>query len=476
MKLRTRIFLAFLAVIGLGLFYPLQWLAKTAAVYYREGVEDVLADQANIMAALVEDEMRDFPAERWREIFSRVRSRALEAQIYRFKKEGVDAQIYITDREGRVIFDSEFPLNAGRDFSRWRDVALTLKGRYGARASRRFEGHNNFSVLHVAAPIYMDGQVAGVLTVVKPTTNIIYFMAGARLDILKIGLLSLTAAGFLSFLITSWLTRPLKRLTSYAQSVRDGQNPVLPDLGRNELGEMGLALAEMREALEGRRYVEQYVEHLTHELKSPLSAIRGAAELLGEPMEESRRLRFLDNISNQSRRIQEIVDRMLELAALESRAYQRADEEVAPAGLARGAALSVEPLMKARNLNLSLEVPELPAISGDGFLLGQALANLMLNAIDFSPDGGLISLALSREDSWIYFRVDDQGPSLPDFARAKVFDKFFSLSRPGGGQKSTGLGLNFVRQTAWLHGGWVSLDNREEGGARAVLALPVAGG
>lgn len=477
MSISVRIFLSCLAVVCLCLFFPLQRLADTINMHYREGVEDVLADQANILASIVEDEMRQggFSAARWRDIFNDTHGRAVSALIYQLNKEHVDAHVYITDTHGTVIFDSEHPDNAGEDFSQWRDVYLTLQGQYGARSSRLDTKDETSSRLHVAAPIYLDGTLAGVLTVVKPTTNIRYFEKGARKNIIRSGIFALATAGLLSLLVTYWLTRPIKRLTAYARGIRDGKKPGFPRLDSSEVGELGTALAQMQEALEGRRYVEQYVEHLTHELKSPLSAIRGAAELLKEPMEDVQRQRFIRNIEGQSRRMQELVDRMLELAALENPAYQRAYEEVDVTALLYSVCASKEPLMLARRLHHEVDAPEALLVDADAFLLRQALSNMVQNSMDFSPEGGRITVRAALENGAVHMQVCDRGPGIPDFATGRVFEKFFSLQRPGSGQKSTGLGLNFVQQVAQLHGGSASLGNRSDGGACCALVFPYAG-
>ena len=195
---------------------------------------------------------------------------------------------------------------------------LTLEGEYGARTTRSDPEDPTSSVLYVAAPILVHGKTAGVLTVVKPTTNINTLYKNAKPRIFKIGMLAVAAAVFLSLIVSIWITRPIKRLTQYANDVREGNRVELPELGRSELREMGLAFEKMREALEGKKYVEEYVQTLNHEIKSPLSAIRGAAELLEEGMAPEKRARFLANIRNEANRIQDIVDRMLVLSELEN--------------------------------------------------------------------------------------------------------------------------------------------------------------
>ena len=111
----------------------------------------------------------------------------------------------------------------------------------------------------------------------------------------------------------------------------------------------------------------------------------------------------------------------------------------------------------------------------DRFLLFQALSNLMQNAIDFSPVDSSIELDGRIEDKHLHFTVEDHGTGIPDFALEKVFDKFYSLQRPDSGKKSTGLGLNIVKEIAVLHKGSVKLENRPDTGVRATLTLPIVG-
>ena len=112
-------------------------------------------------------------------------------------------------------------------------------------------------------------------------------------------------------------------------------------------------------------------------------------------------------------------------------------------------------------------------VEGDGFLLWQAIANLIDNAIDFSPEGGTVTLALRLRTTRVEITVRDHGPGIPDYAEDKVFEKFYSLARPRSLKKSTGLGLAFVKEIAELHHGRASLRNAADGsGAIATLTLP----
>ena len=112
-------------------------------------------------------------------------------------------------------------------------------------------------------------------------------------------------------------------------------------------------------------------------------------------------------------------------------------------------------------------------VEGDAFLLQRALANLVDNALDFSPPGGRVTIDVKAHARSCDLVVRDRGPGIPDFAEGKVFEKFYSLARPHSRKKSTGLGLSFVKEIAELHQGRVTLANAADGGAVAKLSLPV---
>ncbi len=105
----------------------------------------------------------------------------------------------------------------------------------------------------------------------------------------------------------------------------------------------------------------------------------------------------------------------------------------------------------------------------------RAINNLVRNALDFSPTAGQVDITAKAVKRNVEIVVRDRGPGLPDYARARVFEKFFSLPRPATGKRSTGLGLAFVREVAQLHGGTAKIANDPAGGAVAALTLPVIG-
>lgn len=475
MSLGTRIFVSYLVIFCVCFYYPIHWMVGSLDARYRESVEEVMVDAATILAGQVAGEMAagTFDPLTLQDGFARARQQPVDARIYALHKTTVDSHFYLTDASGRIVSDSRTPAQIGADYSGWRDVYLTLRGEYGARTTRSNPLDPTSASLYVAAPVVVAGRIAGSLTLIKPTASINDFIAQAQPRVLRAGAISLAAAIVLSLIFSFWLTRPIKRLIDYADGIREGRRPDFPPLGRSEIAELGEALRKMQVALEGKQYVEEYVQNLTHEIKSPLSAIRGAAELIDDEMPTSKRERFLENIRTEAARISRIVDTMLELAALENRRMLPEMKPVDLGVLLANVVESKQPMLAKKEIDLRLRSVDALTFPGNGFLLHQALANLLQNAIDFSPPRSRIEFTAEVEGETLVLTIADEGAGIPAYAVDRVFDKFYSLQRPDTGRKSTGLGLNLVREVVAAHQGTVNLLNREGGGAAAMVRLPL---
>ena len=477
MTKRTRIFIGILLAYALGVGVLLYRLLGDIDPRYRESAEESLVETAYLMAATVETASRDgvLQTDMLRPVFQSLYARRFKADIFGFEKTRVELRIAVVDRQGRVVFDSR-GRSEGEDFSQWRDVRLALGGGYGARTTPDVEGQASTSVMYVAVPIrnVHDGsnEIIGAVSAGKPVQSFGQFVDAARRKTLLVGATSVVAVLLLAIIVSAWLVRPFGVIVDYVHYVRNQRSFSLPRLGRRALGAIGAAYDEMRDALAGRNYVADYVQTLTHEVKSPLSAIRGAAELLQEPMPDADRARFVANIARETQRIQELVDRMMELTALESQRSLQAVAPVALRPLVDELAASAQASGAARGLKVEALPGDDALVEGDAFLLRRAIANLIDNALDFSPQGGTVAIALRPHRRSVDVTVRDHGPGIPDYAEDKVFEKFYSLARPHSRKKSTGLGLAFVKEIAELHQGRATLANADDGGAVATLSLP----
>jgi two-component system sensor histidine kinase CreC len=471
---RSRIFVAILLIYAAGTAFLLYRVLADLDPRYRESAEESLVETAQLMASLVEQDVRDgvIDTQRLGPLFQSVYARSFEARIFSITKTQVELRLLVTDRNGVVLFDS-LGRATGADYSRWNDIVLALRGEYGARTTADVPEQPQTSVMYVAAPVRWNGAIVGAVSAGKPTQSLGHFVEAARRKTLYVGVLSAVGVALLALMVSVWVVRPLGLLTDFVRYVRSQRRLHPAALARGAVYIVRDGFAEMRDALAGRSYVADYVQTLTHELKSPLSAIRGASELLQDPaMPPAQRQKFLDNIARETGRIQEVVNRMMELTLLETRRSLAHVEPVALGAVVDEVLAGARDAAAPRHVHIMRDAGEEAIVEGDRFLLRRALANLVDNAVDFSPDGGIVRVRLACEDGRAVLTVHDDGPGVPVYAREKVFEKFYSLARPGSGKRSTGLGLSFVRQIAVLHHGHIDLRNHAEGGALATFSLP----
>lgn len=473
MKLALRILIGFGLIVGLAAFFVMRVFVHEVKPGVRQAMENSLVDTANALATLASEDLASGRIDqgRFALALAQLGQRDLSADISGVRKSRFEYRVYVTDARGIVVFDSS-GRDVGADYSRWNDVYLTLQGKYGARSTREDPNDDSSSVMYVAAPVLQDGRIIGSLTVARPNRSLQPVIEAGQRSILRQGWWLLGLSFLISLAFAWWLASSLGQLTDYARRVSSGERVVPPDLGRTEIGELGRALGRMRAALDGKQYVEQYVHSLTHEMKSPLAAIRASSELLDEPLPPEQQRTFIANIRTQSQRLTDLVDRMLQLAGMEQRQQLERSVTVDLAALARDALHDAQ--SKAQQRRVAMRLSEITGdcvVQGDAFLLRQAIDNLIDNALDFSTPDGIIDVSLHRDGNGIELRVRDHGAGIPDFARERVFERFYSLPRPDGARGS-GLGLNFVQQIAQLHGGECRVDNHPNGGVQAVLRLP----
>lgn len=479
LSLSLRLFLIGAALVALAGWFALYQVLDEIKPAVRQSTEETLVDTANLLAEMV---AADLKAGRLAQgdlarVLAAYGQRHPGADIWGFRKDSVTHRITITDANGVVLLDSTGQ-DVGRDYSRWNDVYLTLHDRYGARSTATIPGDERSTVMHVAAPVRDGARIIGVVTVAKPNYSVQPFIARAERRLVLLAGVYILAGCAIGGLLVWWLARSIRRLTRFADAVTAGDRPPVPALPGHELTQLAEALDTMRTRLEGKAYVERYVQTLTHELKSPLAAIHGAAELLRREMAPEQRERFLDNIDAETARLQHLSERLLHLAQVEQRRGLEERVAIPLRPLAQELLAELEPRLDLAGITASNLVAADAAVHGERFLVRQALVNLLDNAIDFTPRGRGLRIETAAGPApggagTLVLAVRNDGEPIPDYALPRVTERFYSLARPGKGRKSTGLGLNFVQEVAQLHGGLFRIGN-EAGGVRAELVLPRA--
>lgn len=442
----------------------------------RQSAESVLVDMAQLIASFIEDEVSKqgiLTTTQLKRVFTELNQRKFTAQIYQVTKTSVDSQVYVTDTKGVIIYDST-GLRVGDDYSRWRDVALTLEGQYGARTSfidrSRTEADDPKAMI-IGAPIKVDGKTIGVISVLKPIDSLEGHLLTETQQLQNYAFVLLGLALLLGFLLSLWFTHSLNKIADYANSMAEGKKVTPPVMRDARLAKLSNSISYMRSQLDGKEYVENYIHSLTHELKTPITSIQGAVELMLEDMPKADRERFLNNISTSNQRMARLVDRMLSLAKLESTTELLSTEEFDLIPTIKRLVQEREAVFNSQQLQLTLPQKEHAYCHGDRMLISQAIANLLDNAIRFCLTQSRIDLSVDvtvNQDSKTITKVQifNQGNAIPDFALTKLYDRFFSLPPNNNTQqatKSTGLGLSFVKEIMKLHKGRVTIENIPNG-------------
>ena len=339
------------------------------------------------------------------------------------------------------------------------------------------------------ADIVMDGRRVGVVAVPReppPLTVGIREMA-PTLAVVGIGMLGAGAA-VMALLIFGPARRRLRSLEDAARALGDGHTDVLAnEAGGDEVSALSATFNRMAADLQARtaalveadRARRQLLADVSHELMTPLSAIRGYVETLAMPevsLDEDTRVRYLDVAREETYKLESIIGDLLDLARLEGGGDTIEDEDVLVDDLFRRVADRHRPALADRGITLTTTAAAgTPLIRGDAARLEQALQNLAANAIRHTPEGGTVALHARPDGERVVVTVSDTGPGIAPEHLPHIFDRFYKAdsSRAGTRVRSgSGLGLSIVRAIVHRHGGEVYAGNRAIGGAEFTLVLP----
>ena len=274
-------------------------------------------------------------------------------------------------------------------------------------------------------------------------------------------LLLLTASLLVLGTLAWWLARSISRIRRYAEAMAANRPAAQPQFGDSYLYRLVNAVAHLRDELDHRQHIENYVLGLTHELKTPLTAQAAALELLQDGGLSSEQQQLVARIVRNTEKQKQLIARLLELARLENRDSLNDIQTVDLSNLAAQAVQESCAALQTKQLYITLNCPP-HSVQGDPLLLRQAIDNLLYNAIDFAETGSKIRLSLTRSRNRTELAVYNQGSPVPDYALAKIPQRFYSLPRADG-SRSSGLGLSFTTEIMRLHHGRLMLANRENG-------------
>jgi len=277
------------------------------------------------------------------------------------------------------------------------------------------------------------------------------------------------------FLGSYRISRNINRVQKYTANLFSGEDVLMPDLN-NQFNKLATTIKDARADVELKDDVEQYIDTLAHELRTPITGIQLTAENLLSPMSDAQRKRFVENILESNKHMDLLVNRLLDLSRIERREALKNVETLSikeTVNIVLKEPSRVKTILD-KDLNIDIQISNNATLKAEKILLVQAIGNIVNNALDFTPASGKITIKASQTNSAISIIVLDDGPGIPPQVINKLFTRFFSVTRPDTGARGNGLGLRFVRKIMKLHGGEISLQNRFiQQGAEARLRFPL---
>lgn len=351
----------------------------------------------------------------------------------------------------------------GRSFAEVPEVKTALSGRYGSALRERVVNNPQpiYSIsrgssvrVFTALPIEIDGRVAGIVYASRTPSNIFREMYLKREAVLGVLAFVLGSTFLVGFIFLRGIAGPIRALTARSLRIGNGERDAIRPLsihGNREIHALSTSLLDMsRKLFERNDYINTFATHVSHELKSPLTSIQGAAELLldgGDTLSEAERSRFLKNILEDTERASLLLTRL--------RALARADS-VEIGGTCRLAQV-------LEDIGARFEGVEIVCPANCALPLSEENAKIVLeNLIDNSVrhGAGRVTFEVGGTEDGLTLLVSDNGEGISEGNREQIFDLFFTTRREEGG---TGMGLGIVRALLKAHGGTIELASGSKG-------------
>lgn len=362
------------------------------------------------------------------------------------------------DRHGTVIGGSA---EGGAYLGHVNEVALALNGEVAsvARTRVRESGERVLYTLSqgtrvrifVAMPAMVGDDIIGVVYISRTPNHIFRFLYGERWNLVQAAAFVLLSTGLIGFVFWRFVSQPIRTLIRRTDAT-DGASKWEPleHYGTREVETLARSFQALTERLHhSRDTLTTYTAHVSHEMKSPLTSIKGAAELMQDDMPAEARARFLDNIRHDSERIEDLLARMRDYSAV-------------GAAPLRGECGVAEVIPQVAGLTVSI-VPNGARVPIPGDVLAMALTHLLEN----SKDHGAGSLQIAVEPDGM--TITDDGAGISPGNQARVFEPFFTTRRNSGG---TGMGLNIVRSAIEATGGEITLEPSKGGAQFRITFAP----
>jgi len=399
--------------------------------------------------------------------------------------EQTDTRLTVIAVDGVVIADSD--KNAAEMENHFDRPELVAARAGSVGVATRVSDTLGIRMRYVAIPVYERGEIAGFVRAAASVESIDRRIAYVqRVVAMWVGA-AVLASLMVAFLLARHIVGPVSSMTELAESMAGGDyDQRLPVARKDELGQLGEAMNRMAESCHKQmselqlleRIRRDFVANASHELKTPITAIRGFVETMLEDgdMPDAQRGRFLSKTRNQVERLSALVTDLLALSRQEADIGEQEHKLVAMRRAVMGCEEVMTPAAKHRGIALKTDICKSHVmVMGEEEGIAAVLINLVDNAIKYTPEGGRVELRLRSEGKDAVVEVQDTGVGIAPEHQERIFERFYRVdkarSREVGG---TGLGLAIVRRVVMSHGGTIRIESDPGEGSTFRVTFPLA--
>ncbi len=391
-------------------------------------------------------------------------------------------RILVLDMDGIVLCDTHAELN-GR-LLRHPEVEDVRQGKTNASYGYHRVNTGNPSLLGIGktwvvyytASIVHQSREVGILLVSLPMQDVVDLTHSVMTKFTVVSVCILVILVVASIFISRWISMPITQMTSAIRRMSHGDFEARVRVtGASEIAEMGRTFNRMSEQLASiDRQRSEFVSNASHELKTPMSAIKILTEslLYQENVPEEMYKEFLNDINEQIDRSNSLLSDLLELAQTERSSVAMRYTNQPVSDIIEEAVKTLQPIADEKGVAL-IVLPTVIRLQCDRIKMTTALINLISNGIKYTPQGGSVTISVDVQEQWVAIHVADTGIGIPKDDQAKIFERFYRVdkarSRETGG---TGLGLSIVQQICRLHGGDIMLESEENKGSIFTMRVP----
>lgn len=386
----------------------------------------------------------------------------------------VNGRVLVFNAQGQLVADSL----AGQGIP-LPDIMGSLEEASAADSLLSYKDNNNkiwyYSVHAVNEAHYI------VLAVQRPRLPLLTILRDEFVGpMVQAGLIAMLVSFILSILMTRWVTSPLNTITKEARQVIAGEAHPIPLKGPKEVRNLAHSFNEMAMRVQKSRSSQQdFIANVSHELKTPLTAIQGFTQAIldGTVASAEDIHNAVSVIADESERMHRLVMELLALARLDGEMDEFNKERIAVNPLVTASVKKFGPLAEKSGVTIQLaSKTQNDHIIGDADRIMQVLNNLLDNAVKFTPAGGTIQLHTGCSDGMLIIKVKDSGLGIPQEEQEKIFERFYQVekSRPGGSNRGVGLGLAISKKIVESHNGEISLTSSPGKGSEFVVKLPLS--